>query len=67
MKYIITVYVKPWILFSLYLPVSTLFLSNKKSYYSYSDLKNPENQVIARAAITQITNLTFQRMEEYNV
>jgi len=33
----------------------------------FADVKNPENQVITRAAITQITNLTFQRMEEYNV
>lgn len=33
----------------------------------FPDVKNPENQVITRAAITQITNLTFQRMEEYNV
>ena len=29
--------------------------------------KNPVNQATARAALTQIVNAIFQRMEEYNV
>ena len=29
--------------------------------------KNPVNQATARAALTQISNVIFQRMEQYNV